>query len=99
MPAFAIVFAGQGSQSVGMMNGFADMPVVKRTFEQASDILKLDLWQMVVEGPAEIQNQTINTQPLMLTAGQACWSMVALHAGILPISTVALPGPGARGAP
>ena len=71
MSKFAIVFAGQGSQSVGMMAGFADMPVVQRTFEEASDILKLDLWQMMVEGPAEVQNQTINTQPLMLTAGVA----------------------------
>jgi [acyl-carrier-protein] S-malonyltransferase len=73
MPKFAIVFAGQGSQSVGMMNGFADMPVVRRTFEEAADILKLDLWKMTVEGPAELQNQTINTQPLMLTAGVATW--------------------------
>ncbi|MEP7154329.1 MAG: ACP S-malonyltransferase [Betaproteobacteria bacterium] len=73
MSTFAIVFAGQGSQSVGMMSGFADMPVVQRTFEEASDTLKLDLWQMIVEGPAEIQNQTINTQPLMLTAGVATY--------------------------
>jgi len=73
MSKFAVVFAGQGSQSVGMMNGFADMPVVQRTFEEASDILKLELWKMIVEGPAEVQNQTINTQPLMLTAGVATW--------------------------
>ncbi len=73
MSKFAIVFAGQGSQSVGMMAGFADMPVVQRTFEEASDILKVNLWQMIVEGPAEIQNQTINTQPLVLTAGVATY--------------------------
>lgn len=71
MTKFAITFAGQGSQSVGMMAGYADMPVVRRTFEDASDILKLDLWALAVEGPVEIQNQTINTQPLMLAAGIA----------------------------
>lgn len=73
MSKFAIVFAGQGSQSVGMMAGFDDMSVVQRTFEEASDILKVNLWQMIVEGPAEVQNQTINTQPLMLTAGVATY--------------------------
>lgn len=73
MSKFALVFAGQGSQSVGMMNGFADMPVVQRTFEEASDILKTDLWKMIVEGPVELQNQTVNTQPLMLAAGVATW--------------------------
>ncbi|MEQ1517531.1 MAG: ACP S-malonyltransferase [Usitatibacteraceae bacterium] len=69
MSKFAITFAGQGSQSIGMMAGFADMPVVQRTFEEASDILGLDLWAMAVDGPLELQHQTVNTQPLMLTAG------------------------------
>ena len=73
MHRFAIVFAGQGSQSVGMMNGFDGLPVVQKTFEEASDILKLDLWRMVVDGPAESQNMTVNTQPLMLVAGVATW--------------------------
>jgi [acyl-carrier-protein] S-malonyltransferase len=71
MAKFAIVFAGQGSQSVGMMAGFADTPVVQETFVEGSDILKIDLWKMTTDGPAEVQNQTINTQPLMLTAGVA----------------------------
>lgn len=56
---------------MAMMVGFADMPVVRRTFEEAADILRTDLWTMAAEGPAEIQNQTVNTQPLMLTAGIA----------------------------
>ena len=73
MTKFAITFAGQGSQSVGMMAGFGDMPVVQRTFEEASDILKIDVWAMAVEGPVEIQNQTVNTQPLMLSAGIATY--------------------------
>ena len=70
---YAITFAGQGSQSIGMMAGFADTPVIKETFDEASATLNIDLWKMVVDGPAELQNQTINTQPLMLTAGIATW--------------------------
>lgn len=73
MTKFALTFAGQGSQSVGMMAGFVDVPIVERTFEEASDILKMDIWALAVEGPAEIQNQTVNTQPLMLSAGVATY--------------------------
>ncbi|MBZ0105675.1 MAG: ACP S-malonyltransferase [Sulfuricella denitrificans] len=69
----AFVFPGQGSQSVGMMQGFDALPVVRKTFEEAGDVLKLDLWQMVSAGPAEVINQTINTQPVMLTAGVAVY--------------------------
>ncbi|PWB58090.1 MAG: [acyl-carrier-protein] S-malonyltransferase [Nitrosomonadales bacterium] len=69
----AFVFPGQGSQSVGMMQGFDALPVVRKTFEEAGDILKLDLWQMVTAGPVEAINQTINTQPVMLTAGVAVY--------------------------
>ena len=69
--ALAIVFPGQGSQAIGMMSGFADMPVVERTFVEASDILKVNLWKMVLEGPEGTLAQTVNTQPVMLTAGVA----------------------------
>ena len=68
---FAFVFPGQGSQSVGMMAGFDGLSMVRDTFVEASDILKQDLWKLVTEGPAEDLNQTINTQPVMLTAGIA----------------------------
>ncbi|HXF79349.1 MAG TPA: ACP S-malonyltransferase, partial [Usitatibacter sp.] len=71
--SLAIVFPGQGSQSVGMMNGFAEMPIVERTFLEANAILGDDLWGMVRGGPAEALNQTVNTQPVMLVAGVACW--------------------------
>ena len=84
MHRFAIVFAGQGSQSVGMMNGFNGLPVVQKTFEEASDILKLDLWRMVVEGPAEAQNMTVNTQPLMLVAGVAAFRVWMAETGAAP---------------
>ncbi len=73
MTKFAITFAGQGSQSVGMMAGFSSAPIIKRTFEEASDAISVDLWKMIVDGPAESQNQTVNTQPLMLAAGVATW--------------------------
>lgn len=69
----AFVFPGQGSQSLGMMQGFDALPVVRETFEEAGDILKLDLWQMVTAGPVEAINQTINTQPVMLAAGVAVY--------------------------
>ena len=68
----AVVFPGQGSQSVGMMKGFTDM-AVEKTFEEAKEITGIDYWTMAGEGPAELLNQTVNTQPLMLVAGVACW--------------------------
>ncbi|MEO1765627.1 ACP S-malonyltransferase [Thiobacter aerophilum] len=69
----AFLFPGQGSQSVGMMAGFADRPVVRETFVEASDILGQDLWALVNEGPAEALNQTVHTQPAMLAAGIAVY--------------------------
>ena len=71
MTKFAFVFPGQGSQSRGMMNGYADFPVVRATFAQASEVLQQDLWQMVTEGSDAELNATVNTQPVMLTAGVA----------------------------
>lgn len=69
----ALVFPGQGSQSVGMMQGFDGLTVVRETFVEASDILGQDLWQMVTAGPADELNLTVNTQPVMLTAGVAVY--------------------------
>ena len=71
--AFAFVFPGQGSQSVGMMQGFADSSEVRGVFDEASDALGQDLWKLVAEGPAEELNSTVNTQPVMLTAGYAVY--------------------------
>lgn len=68
---FAFVFPGQGSQSVGMMQGFDNLAVVRETFEEAGDVLKQDLWAMIAGGSAEELNLTVNTQPVMLTAGIA----------------------------
>ena len=76
----AFFFPGQGSQSVGMMSGFGDNPVIKQTFTEASDILGVDFWAMATE-PNELLNLTQNTQPLMLIAGIAT-HRVALQAGL-----------------
>ena len=80
----AFVFPGQGSQSVGMMAGFGDAPVIKATFIEASDLLHVDLWKMVLDGPAEDLAQTVNTQPLMLTAGIAAWRAWRSQGGAMP---------------
>ena len=69
---FAFFFPGQGSQSVGMMQGFGEHTAIRNTFAEASDVLGQDLWRMATE-PNEELNQTANTQPLMLTAGVATW--------------------------
>ena len=71
MTQFALVFPGQGSQSRGMMNGYADFSVVRDTFAEASEILKQDMWQLVSDGSDAELNATVNTQPIMLTAGVA----------------------------
>lgn len=73
--AFAFVFPGQGSQSVGMMNAYGTADIVRTTFAEASDVLSDDLWTMVAEGPAELLAQTVNTQPLMLTAAIATYRL------------------------
>ena len=80
----AIVFPGQGSQSVGMMQGFADVALVEQTFREASSLVGVDYWKMVTEGPAEALNQTVNTQPLMLVAGVACWRAWREKGGPMP---------------
>ncbi len=84
MKKFAVVFAGQGSQSVGMMNGFADYPAVKATFDEASGALGQDLWSLLADGPADVLNQTVNTQPLMLVAGVATWRAWIAAGGGMP---------------
>ena len=69
----AFVFPGQGSQTVGMMDGFAAHPAVRATFDEASAALGEDLWKLVADGPDTELNRTVNTQPVMLTAGVAVW--------------------------
>ena len=74
MKKFAMVFPGQGSQTVGMLVELAgDYPIVQETFKQASEVLGYDLWQLVQEGPAEELNKTWQTQPALLTASVAVY--------------------------
>ena len=84
MTKFAFVFPGQGSQSRGMMNGYADFPAVRNTFAEASDVLKQDLWQLVEEGSDADLNATVNTQPVMLTAGVAVYRAWQVQHGAAP---------------
>ncbi len=81
---FALVFPGQGSQSLGMMAAYGDAAVIRSTFDEASAALGRDLWQLVTDGPAEALNQTVNTQPLMLTAGIAAYRLWQEKGGVRP---------------
>jgi [acyl-carrier-protein] S-malonyltransferase len=85
MNKFAFVFPGQGSQSRGMMNGYADFSAVRDTFVEASDVLKQDLWQLLNEGTDAELNATINTQPVMLTAGVAVYRAWQSQSGASPV--------------
>ena len=82
--AFAFVFPGQGSQSVGMMAAYGDSPIIRSTFDEASATLGQDLWQLVVDGPAELLAQTVNTQPLMLTSAIAAYRLWLEKGGRVP---------------
>ncbi|MCA3149147.1 MAG: ACP S-malonyltransferase [Burkholderiales bacterium] len=80
----AFVFPGQGSQSVGMFNGFADNGVVRETVAQASEAVGVDFWAMAAAGPAETLNLTVNTQPLMLASGAAFFQAYLAAGGAKP---------------
>jgi [acyl-carrier-protein] S-malonyltransferase len=80
----AFVFPGQGSQSVGMMSGWGDRAEVRATFAEASGALGQDLWALVTDGPAELLNQTLNTQPAMLAADVAAWRVWQTAGGPAP---------------
>ena len=82
--SFAFFFPGQGSQSLNMMSGFDGAPIVRDTFDEASDTLKQDLWAMMNGDDAEIIGQTINTQPLMLAAGVATYRAYLAAGGKTP---------------
>jgi [acyl-carrier-protein] S-malonyltransferase len=80
----AVVFPGQGSQSVGMMTNWGDyQSTVTDVYAEASEVLGYDLWSLVSEGPEERLNQTEITQPAMLCAGVACWRIMQ-QANTLP---------------
>ncbi|MBW5820467.1 ACP S-malonyltransferase [Yersinia enterocolitica] len=85
MSKFAMVFPGQGSQSLGMLADLAaQFPIVEETFSEASSVLGYDLWQLVQQGPAEELNKTWQTQPALLTASVAIWRVWQHQGGKLP---------------
>ncbi len=74
--SYAYLFPGQGSQSIGMLEELAGQyPEIKQIFEQASEILKQDLWKLTSTGPEEDLNRTENTQPIILCASYAVWTV------------------------
>ena len=81
---FAFVFPGQGSQSVGMLNAYGDVAPIRDTLAEASGALGQDLWSMVANGPTDILNQTVNTQPVMLAAGVAVYRLWQSQGGAVP---------------
>ena len=84
MTKFAFVFPGQGSQAVGMLNGFAGNPVVDQTVAEASDAIGFDLGKLIAGGPKEELDLTTNTQPVMLTAAVAVYRAWIAAGGALP---------------
>src|SRR5262249_13181850 len=69
----AMVFPGQGSQSVGMLKGYAGLPGVEEVRAEASAALGVEFLKLLDEGPAEQLNLTVNTQPAMVTAAIAAY--------------------------
>ena len=84
MNATAFVFPGQGSQAIGMLNGFADNPVVRDTISEASEVLQLDLAKLIAEGPKESLDLTTNTQPVMLASAVAFYRAWVAAGGAPP---------------
>ena len=86
MTAFAFVFPGQGSQSVGMLDAWGDHPAVVDTLKEASAALGEDIGRLIHDGPKEQLDLTTNTQPVMLTAGVAAWRAWRAEGGAAPVA-------------
>lgn len=84
MTAFAFVFPGQGSQSVGMLTAWGGHAAVRDTLAEASEALGEDVGRLIAEGPKEALDLTTNTQPVMLVAGVACWRAWLAETGLKP---------------
>lgn len=81
---FAFVFPGQGSQALGMLDAWGDHPEVLRTLAEASEALGEDIGALIKNGPKEQLDLTTNTQPVMLTAGIACYRAWIAETGLQP---------------
>jgi len=86
MSAFAFVFPGQGSQSVGMLDAWGDHPVVKETLQEASDAMGEDLGALIHNGPKEALSLTTNTQPVMLVSAIAAYRAWLAEGGAKPLA-------------
>ena len=84
MTNFAFVFPGQGSQAIGMLNGFAENAVVQQTIAEASEVLQFDLAKLIADGPKEDLDLTTNTQPVMLACAVAFYRAWLAAGGAVP---------------
>jgi len=84
MTSFAFVFPGQGSQAVGMLDAWGDHPAVRATLDEAAQVLGEDIAGLIAGGPKDQLDLTTNTQPVMLTAGVACWRAWCAEGGPEP---------------
>lgn len=83
--SLAIIFPGQGSQSVGMLAELhASLPQVNEVFARASAVLGYDMAELILKGPGEQLDQTEYTQPALLTTGIAVWEAWQASGGKLP---------------
>lgn len=82
----AYVFPGQGSQSIGMLAGFAAGPRGRALLERADEALGEKLSTLIAEGPSDALSLTVNTQPAMLVAGYVCWNEWREAGGAPPVA-------------
>ena len=80
----AMIFPGQGSQAVGMLKGYEGLPEISSVRDEAARVLGSDFLKLLDEGPAETLNQTLNTQPAMVTAGYAAYRAWCALGGAKP---------------
>jgi [acyl-carrier-protein] S-malonyltransferase len=80
----AMVFPGQGSQSVGMLRAYEALPEIDATVAEAARLLGAQFAHVLAEGPSEALNLTVNTQPAMLTAGYAVYRAWRARGGVQP---------------
>ncbi len=80
----AFVFPGQGSQSVGMLDGYKDNPIVKHTIEESSDVLGINFNKIIYGNDKELLDSTVNTQPILLSISIAIWRVYCSQNGKVP---------------